>query len=76
MVAEKLNRGIFRGRLSGKCSMESKSAQVMGGWWWWRFTVLVVLMLLRVAHLDLRDVAVDRRVEVYLFFAVSNALET
>ena len=30
MVAEKLNRGIFRGKLSGECSIESKSARVMG----------------------------------------------
>ena len=37
---------------------------------------LVVPMLLRVVHLDLRDFAVDRRVEIYFFFAVSSALKT
>ena len=36
----------------------------------------MVPMLLRVVHLDLRDFAVDSWVEVYLFFAVSSALET
>ena len=36
----------------------------------------MVPMLLRVVHLDLRDFAVDIWVEVYLFFAVSSALET
>ena len=33
-------------------------------------------MLLRVVHLDLRDFAVDRWVEVYFCFAVSSALKT
>ena len=37
---------------------------------------LVVPMLLRIVHLASRGFAVDRPVEVYLFFAVSIALES